>query len=197
MKNELIRAKTGLDVTKEALQAEISKNEQLEKTIVTLRNMVDKLSSEVRPRSGKNVASTSKSSQSQLEEKSDKRSTVSHEMYETLQTEFNKMQKSYTQLTEKLSSMQIELQLQTGMCSQCGGRRYSSSSSSDGIEDDQELEIKRVRSKLGEKSRLLEKAKILLTRAAAKEKNLREQIAYLRRRCSELQNVPVIEETSE
>lgn len=47
------------------------------------------------------------------------------------------------------------------------------------------------------KTQLLQKAKVLLTRAAAKEKVLREQIAVWKRKCSELQNVPVIDEISE
>lgn len=156
--------------------------------------MIDKLKTEQRPKSGRSTPSTSKSPEKTLKATSD----VSTEMYENLQSEFHKMQKAYAELTEKLSSMQVELQLQAGHCSQCGGRRYSSSSSSESGEiTDLESELKRLKEKLVEKARLLDKAKILLTRAAAKEKNLREQISYLRRRCSELQNVPVIEETSE
>ena len=58
-------------------------------------------------------------------------------------------------------------------------------------------ELKDVLAKLEQKTQLLEKAKVLLTRAAAKEKNLREQIEMWKRKCSELQNVPVIEEISE
>lgn len=47
------------------------------------------------------------------------------------------------------------------------------------------------------KTQLLQKAKVLLTRAAAKEKVLREQLSVWKRKCSELQNVPVIDEISE
>jgi centrosomal protein CEP290 len=57
--------------------------------------------------------------------------------------------------------------------------------------------MKSIREKLAQKAQLLEKAKLLLTRAAAKEKNLKEQIKFLRRRCSELQNIPIIDECSE
>lgn len=58
-------------------------------------------------------------------------------------------------------------------------------------------ELKATLVKLEQKTQLLEKAKLLLTRAAAKEKNLREQIEAWKRKCSELQNVPVIDEISE
>uniref|UniRef100_A0A336MYZ6 CSON010421 protein n=1 Tax=Culicoides sonorensis TaxID=179676 RepID=A0A336MYZ6_CULSO len=193
IKGELIRAKSGLDTSKETINIEKNKNQQLEKTVTTLRAMIDKLKTEQRPKSGRSITAPSKSP-----EKTPTHQGISPEIHENLQSEFNKMQKAYAELTEKLSSMQVELQLQTGHCSQCGGRRYSSSSSSESGEvNDLETEFKRCKEKLIEKSRLLDKAKILLTRAAAKEKNMREQIAYLRRRCSELQNVPVIEETSE
>lgn len=61
-------------------------------------------------------------------------------------------------------------------------------------EGEQDNELERT---LEKKTQLLEKAKILLTRAAAKERYLKEQIALLRRKCSDLQNVPVIDEISE
>lgn len=162
--------------------------------------MIDKLKTETRPKSGRSNGATTPGTSKSPEKTTTTVSQqgVSNEMYENLKLEFHKMQKAYGELTEKLSSMQVELQLQAGHCSQCGGRRYSSSSSSESGEiTDLESEMKRLKDKLTEKTRLLDKAKILLTRAAAKEKNLREQISYLRRRCSELQNVPVIEETSE
>lgn len=47
-------------------------------------------------------------------------------------------------------------------------------------------ELKTTTAKLEQKTQLLEKAKILLTRAAAKERNLREQIEFWKRRCGEL-----------
>lgn len=132
-------------------------------------------------------------------DKSDDR--VSKETYDSLKQELEKMQKMYSDVSDKLASLQVELQLQTSVCSQCKQQRQGSSGSSGSELDDAgealESQLEAVKAKLAEKSKLLEKAKILLTRAAAKEKNLREQITYLRRRCSELQNVPVIEETSE
>ncbi|XP_063698238.1 centrosomal protein Cep290 [Culicoides brevitarsis] len=197
IKGELIRSKGAIDAAKETITQERNKNQQLEKTVATLRAMIDKLKTESRPKSGRSSTPTTKSPEKQQPSTS----RVSNEMYENLQSEFHKMQKAYNELTEKLTSMQVELQLQTGTCSNCGGRRYSESSSSESVGSgeipDLETELKRLKEKLTEKTRLLDKAKILLTRAAAKEKNLREQISYLRRRCSELQNVPVIEETSE
>lgn len=58
-------------------------------------------------------------------------------------------------------------------------------------------ELRATRDQLIKKSELLEKAKILLVRAAAKEKVLKEHLTSLKRRCSELQNFPVIDEISE
>lgn len=61
----------------------------------------------------------------------------------------------------------------------------------------QDEELKYIKDQLSKKTQLLQKAKVLLTRAAAKEKVLREQLAMWKRKCSELQNVPVIDEISE
>lgn len=58
-------------------------------------------------------------------------------------------------------------------------------------------ELRATKDQLIKKTQLLEKAKILLTRAAAKEKVLKEQLTLLKRKCSELQNFPVIDEISE
>lgn len=58
-------------------------------------------------------------------------------------------------------------------------------------------ELLYVREQLQKKSQLLQKAKVLLTRAAAKEKVLKEHLCIWKRKCSELQNVPIIEEISE
>lgn len=48
-----------------------------------------------------------------------------------------------------------------------------------------------LKAKLEQKTQLLEKAKVLLTRAASKEKTLREQIESWKQKCSDL---PAIEE---
>lgn len=66
--------------------------------------------------------------------------------------------------------------------------------STSSLQDD---ELKYIKEQLMKKTQLLQKAKVLLTRAAAKEKVLREQLAMWKRKCSELQNVPVIDEISE
>lgn len=183
-----MKVKSALDTTHGYLVAETNKNEQLVKTIATLRQMVDRLKvdnkalKEYKPGTSRYQAATP--SKSTITDNG-----VSRELYDTLKTEFERMQKMYSEVTEKLTALQVELQLQAGTCSKCRERRDSSSSD--------ETVDENIRQKLHEKTKLLEKAKILLTRAAAKEKNLREHIAYLRRKCSELQNVPVIEEASE
>lgn len=172
---------------------ERNKNEQLERTVETLRAMVDRLNTEnkslkeYKPGTTRHTSATAPPSKTSVVSSDE---FVSRELYNDLKTEYDKMQKMYSEMTNKLSTLRVELQLQANVCAQCRGQRRNSTSSEETTDDN-------IREKLAEKTRLLEKAKTLLTRAAAKEKNLRDHISYLRRRCSELQNVPVIDEASE
>ncbi|XP_059612733.1 centrosomal protein cep290 [Phlebotomus argentipes] len=113
---------------------------------------------------------------------------ISKETFEKLKSEHEKMQNLHAEALARVSSLEVELDLYTTARIEVPGR----ASAADDTSDDAG-----IREKLRQKTELLEKAKLLLTRAAAKEKNLREQIIFWKRKCSELQNVPFIEETSE
>lgn len=90
-----------------------------------------------------------------------------------MRLELEKVQHSYTEALDRISALQIELEIQSMSCATCKTRLESRSVRSD-TESSHELLV--LREKLQQKSQLLEKAKVLLTRAAAKEKNFREQV---------------------
>uniref|UniRef100_A0A1B0CJF3 Uncharacterized protein n=1 Tax=Lutzomyia longipalpis TaxID=7200 RepID=A0A1B0CJF3_LUTLO len=115
---------------------------------------------------------------------------ISKEAYEKLRTEYEKIQTLHTEALARIASLEVELDLhaKTNTEAAAAGKTSPEHSSDD---------VAAIREKLRHRTELLEKAKLLLTRAAAKEKNLREQIIFWKRKCSELQNVPFIEETSE
>ncbi|GAB0100854.1 Centrosomal protein cep290 [Sergentomyia squamirostris] len=106
------------------------------------------------------------------------------EVFDKLRTDYEKIQNLHAEALARISSLEIELDLHV---------RTKIEKPRISPEDD----INVIRDKLLQRTELLEKAKLLLTRAAAKEKNLREQIIFWKRKCSELQNVPFIEEISE
>lgn len=97
----------------------------------------------------------------------------------------------YSESLDKISALQTELKVQS-KCPHCENKGRMMNLDTQ-IQD----ELKYVKEQLIKKSQLLQKAKVLLTRAAAKEKVLKEQLSLWKRKCSELQNVPVIDEISE
>lgn len=96
----------------------------------------------------------------------------------------------YTESLDKIAALQLELKLHT-KCPHCENKNKLRDTSP--LQD----ELRYVKEQLIKKTQLLQKAKVLLTRAAAKEKVLKEQVSMWKRKCSELQNVPVIDEISE
>ncbi|XP_037952907.1 centrosomal protein cep290 [Teleopsis dalmanni] len=102
--------------------------------------------------------------------------------------ELTRLQQLYTESLDKISLLHIELNEKTKnpICN-CQTK----------IDSQISEELRYVKEQLIKKCQLLEKAKVLLTRAAAKEKILKEQVVLWKRKCSELQNVPVIDEISE
>lgn len=115
------------------------------------------------------------------------------ELFEKLKIEHEKLQKTHNDLLDKISSLEIELQLSQAQainvsCPHCN-KNFAEMATQDADVLSQQLQQKTI---------LLEKAKALLTRAAAKEKHLREQIFVLKKRVCDLEGVPVIsEENSE
>ena len=102
-----------------------------------------------------------------------------------------RLQRMYSESLDKIASLQMDLKSKT-KCPHCENKSRMLT-----MDTQTQDELKYVKEQLVKKSQLLQKAKVLLTRAAAKEKVLKEQLAMWKRKCSELQNVPVIDEISE
>uniref|UniRef100_A0A182QZC8 Uncharacterized protein n=1 Tax=Anopheles farauti TaxID=69004 RepID=A0A182QZC8_9DIPT len=168
------------------------RNANLEQTVHTLKRLNEKLRSENkhmkeyrsrdRPYESSNVKAPCE--------------TIAKELYDRLKKEHEKLQQNLAEALNKLSVQQVEIELLSSVtCTRCKVR--SSVDSSGAGNRDEPTADEELKDKLEKKSQLLEKAKILLQRAAAKERYLKEQIDLLRRKCSDLQNVPVIDEISE
>lgn len=167
----------------------VQQHQAMEQTILTLKRVIEKLKVENKylkdAKHGSSVPSTA-TYMSQTDRKKE-------ELFERLKMEHEKLQKSNKELLSKISTMQIELELSQAQainvsCPHCN-RNNELAAQGDADVLSQQLQ---------QKTLLLDKAKTLLSRAAAKEKNLREQITYLKRRVSDLEGVPVIsEENSE
>ncbi|EDX08736.1 GD13578 [Drosophila simulans] len=167
LKEEMARNESRRELAS-GLKVSTNQGQSAEQTILSLRNLVEKLRSE-----NKFL-------------KDGRRSTESRSSMDSTPAEAARLQQQHAEALEKISGLQQELQKRT-KCSQCGGRSKDAANE----------ELKFIKEQLVKKTQLLQKAKVLLTRAAAKEKVLREQLALWKRKCSELQNVPVIDEISE
>ncbi|KAH8297671.1 hypothetical protein KR054_005217 [Drosophila jambulina] len=169
LKEEMARNESRRELCKcSGLKVNTNQGQSAEHTILSLRNLVEKLRSE-----NKFL-------------KDGRRSTESRSSTDSTPAETARLQQQNAEALEKINVLQQELQKRT-KCDQCGGRSKDAANE----------ELKYIKEQLVKKTQLLQKAKVLLTRAAAKEKVLREQLALWKRKCSELQNVPVIDEISE
>ncbi|XP_017020756.1 centrosomal protein Cep290 [Drosophila kikkawai] len=169
LKEEMARNESRRELCKcSGLKVNTNQGQSAEHTILSLRNLVEKLRSE-----NKFL-------------KDGRRSTESRSSIDSTPAEAARLQQQNAEALEKINALQQELQKRT-KCEQCGGRSKDAANE----------ELKYIKEQLVKKTQLLQKAKVLLTRAAAKEKVLREQLALWKRKCSELQNVPVIDEISE
>ncbi|XP_055914041.1 centrosomal protein cep290 [Eupeodes corollae] len=168
LKEELAQAEARRQLNFEPKQDRKYAPGQAEQTILSLRSIIEKLRAENR----------------YLKEGSRPIDMRAKEA----PTELTRLQSMYTESLDKISALQIELQLKA-RCQNCGNKGRLEASTND--------EVRFIKDQLFKKTQLLEKAKILLTRAAAKEKILKEQLSLWKRKCSELQNVPVIDEISE
>lgn len=162
----------------------------MEQTILTLKRVIEKLRVENKNLKDSKLSSSSVPSTAAYMSQTDRKK---EELFEKLKIEHEKLQKSNNDTLGKISSLEIELQLSQAQsinvsCPHCN-RNFGEMATQDADVLSQQLQ---------QKSALLEKAKTLLTRAAAKEKHLREQIFYLKKRVCDLEGVPVIsEENSE
>lgn len=101
------------------------------------------------------------------------------ENYDKIRVEFEKIKQSYSKSLEKISALEIELEIQNVTCTKCKNkieRDQYDHKDNENESNDLITELILLKQKLIKKSQLLEKAKILLTRAAAKEKNFKEQV---------------------
>uniref|UniRef100_A0A182WIJ6 Uncharacterized protein n=1 Tax=Anopheles minimus TaxID=112268 RepID=A0A182WIJ6_9DIPT len=170
----------------------IERNANLEQTVLTLKRMIEKLRVEnkhLKEHRNRERAANAESLHNPPNE------TIAKELYDRLKKEHEKLQQNLTEALNKVSVQQVEIELLSSVtCTRCKVR-YGEEPK--GTNRDDAAEDEALKDKLEKKSQLLEKAKILLQRAAAKERYLKEQIDLLRRKCSDLQNVPVIDEISE
>ncbi|KAH8302981.1 hypothetical protein KR044_012871, partial [Drosophila immigrans] len=162
LKEEMARTESRRELCKcSGLKVNTHQGQSAEHTILSLRNLVEKLRSENKFLKDGRLSNESRSSTDSL----------------AASSELTRLQQLHAEALEKISTLQQELKQRSG-----SGKPE---------------ELKYIKEQLQKKTQLLQKAKVLLTRAAAKEKMLREQISLWKRKCSELQNVPVIDEISE
>ncbi|XP_065360391.1 centrosomal protein Cep290 [Calliphora vicina] len=172
LKEEMASAEARKELCKcTGIKLNTQMGQSAETTILSLRNLVEKLKAE-----NKYL-------------KDGRRSCESRASSETSTLETARLQQMYTDSLDKISALQLKLQSKCPHCENKGRMLAMDSQTQD--------ELKYVKEQLVKKSQLLQKAKVLLTRAAAKEKVLKEQLSMWKRKCSELQNVPVIDEISE
>ncbi|XP_034101783.1 centrosomal protein cep290 [Drosophila albomicans] len=163
LKEEMARTESRRELCKcSGLKVNTHQGQSAEHTILSLRNLVEKLRSENKFLKDGRLSSESRSSTDSM----------------PASAELTRLQQLHAEALEKISTLQQDLKQRSG-----SGK--------------QPEELKYIKEQLQKKTQLLQKAKVLLTRAAAKEKMLREQISVWKRKCSELQNVPVIDEISE
>ncbi|EAT42669.1 AAEL005809-PA, partial [Aedes aegypti] len=169
LKEELSKRCSRCSTSGSATNSElVDYNSKLEQTVLALRRVVEKLKVENK----------------QLKENKPCPMTTANDRKSALGMEHDKLQQNYTEALNRVAALQVEVELLSSVtCPRCHPREGASQESEPDL--------------LEKKTQLLEKAKILLSRAAAKERYLKEQIALLRRKCSDLQNVPVIDEISE
>lgn len=167
----------------------------MEQTILKLKRVVEKLQVENKYLKGNSTRQHSSSStnittaayMSQNDRKKE-------ETFEKLKSDYEKLQKNYADALNKISALQIELELSQAQsinvsCPHCNKKNLDELAT-------QDFDV--LQQQLQQKTALLDRARILLQRAAGKEKHLIEKINYLKKRVSELEGVPIIsEENSE
>ncbi|KAL9904116.1 centrosomal protein 290kDa [Glossina fuscipes fuscipes] len=152
------------------VKVNLQTGQSAEHTILSLRNLVEKLKAE-----NKYL-------------KDGRRSSESRSSSEAANDTARLQQKLHDSL-DKISSLELKLKAPS-KCPHCESRQKVAP-------PPLQEELNYIKEQLHKKTQLLQKAKVLLTRAAAKEKVLKEQLTMWKRKCFELQNVPVIEEISE
>lgn len=169
--------------------------QSLEQTVLKLKRVVEKLQVENKYLKGTSTrhggSTTSSITTVAYMSQNDRKK---EETFEKLKSDYEKLQKNYADSLNRISALQIELELCQAQsinvsCPHCNNKS---------LDDLATQDIDVLQQQLQQKSALLEKARILLQRAAGKEKHLVEKINYLKKRVSMLEGVPIIsEENSE
>lgn len=191
LKDELAQSHVTYTSEKSKQQSDSStaKVHAMEQTILNLKLIIEKLQAENKYLRNSKQASGPQTSTYMSQ--SDRRK---EEIFERLKSDYEKLQKNHNEAVSKISALQIELELSqaqviSASCPHCNNKDLDEMS----IQD-----IDSLRQQLHQKILLLEKAKSLLARAAAKEKHLRDIITNLKKKVCDLEGVPVIsEENSE
>lgn len=194
LKDEIAQAHAKVDSPeKHKHESSVSHLQAMEQTILKLKRVVEKLQVENKYLKGNSSrhhgspAITTAAYMSQNDRKKE-------ETFEKLKSDYEKLQKNYADALNKISALQIELELSQAQsinvsCPHCNKKN---------LDDLPTQDIDVLQQQLQNKSALLDRARILLQRAAGKEKHLVERINYLKKRVSELEGVPFIsEENSE
>jgi hypothetical protein len=144
---------------------------QMEQTILTLKRVIERLKSE-----NKYLKDSNKNAPTSSQVKTSKRD----EFNINIKNDYEKLQKIHNETLDKISALQVELELQQSYQINFSCPHCNKKNSNDFEIDNADLttQLQFVKDQLQQKTHLLEKAKILLTRAAAKERQLREQVSF-------------------
>ncbi|KAK5649525.1 hypothetical protein RI129_000554 [Pyrocoelia pectoralis] len=141
------------------LQKSDKKTSELERTVFVLKRVVEKLQVE-----NKRLASTGKPC-----------NTSDRMGYEKVRLDYNRLKEQYGERIKDISKLEEQLKSATNKITLLEQRELSKELNSFAEE------LSRVKAELAHKSQLLDKIKVLLHRAASKEKSLLEEIASLKR----------------
>lgn len=191
LKDELSQSHTKVDSPekhKNYHESSVAHVQALEQTILKLKRVIEKLQVEnkyLKGNSSRHCSSASVTTASYMSQNDRKK----EEIFEKLRIEHEKLQKVHAEALSKISALKIELELlqsQSGInvsCPHCSRN-----------DDFATQDIDLIRQQLQQKTALLEKAKIILQRAAGKEKLLIEKINYYKKRVLEFEGNPIISE---
>jgi predicted RNase H-like nuclease (RuvC/YqgF family) len=197
LKDEIAQAHAKVDLPEKHKHHEpsVAQLQAMEQTILKLKRVVEKLQVENKYLKGNSTrshgSSTSSITTAAYMSQNDRKK---EETFEKLKSDYEKLQKNYADALNKISALQIELELSQAQsinvsCPHCNKKNLDELPTQD---------IDVLQQQLQQKTALLDRARLLLQRAAGKEKHLVEKINYLKKRVSELEGVPFIsEENSE
>lgn len=172
-------------------ESSIAHVQALEQTIYKLKRVIEKLQVDnkyLKGNSSRQCTSASVTTASYMSQNDRKK----EEIFEKLKVDYEKLQKVHAESLSKISALKIELELLQAQsainvsCPHCSRKNH--------LDDFATQDIDVIRQQLQQKTALLEKAKIILQRAAGKEKLLIEKINYYKKRVLDLEGVAVISE---